>query len=301
MNLLAELAAMRTGQGLSQATLAARLGVPRLAITRLESGIGSAKLLQRAMEEIGLRVSGVARGDSLPEQLRARRTRLGMDEQRIAKKADLDVRTLRAVERGESTVGSLLAVLAAVAPNAKRSDPPRASWAYDPRGLAERDKRFTPRWLLDHIVAAFGEIDLDPCAHELSAVEAKRRIMLPQDGLAASWAGHGFTYVNPPYSAASAWMTRITNAWDQQEVSKIAMLVPCRTDSEVFQRRISRFAETLFLGGRFRFESPAGLAWAAPFALMLNVWRASEDEIERFQTLMPSVRMRASEWTALTP
>lgn len=292
MDLLREVAAARSGLGLSQQALATKVGVSRLAITRLENEVGSIALLLRVMATLDFRVSGVARGASLPEQLRERRKRLGITIDRAAAKADLDPRTVRAVEDGRGNIGSLVALLRTLAPKAKKSDPPRASWAYDPRGLEERDKRFTPRWFLDHVTNAFGPIDIDPCAHPASAVEARRKIILPECGLASSWAGHSFAFINPPFSAVSGWMTRAADAWDQEEVETIVMLVPARTDSNVFQERVSRHADVLFLRGRIRFESVEGLAWPAPFSLMVAIWGASEQQIARFIELAPSVRMK---------
>lgn len=292
MNLLEGLAAARSSVGMSQSSLAEKIGVPRLTVTRMEAGIGSVSTLLAAMSALEFRVSGVARGSTLPEQLRARRERLKRSIPDVAAKAALDPRTIVMLEQGQGTIRSLVAYLKVLAPYAKKSDPPRASWAFDPRGLEERDKRFTPLWFLDHVVTVFGRIDLDPCAHPGSAVQANRRIILPEDGLTASWAGHRLTYVNPPFSAVSKWMTRAADAWDKGEVEKIVMLVPARTDSAVFQNRISRDADILFLAGRIRFESTHGLAWAAPFSLMVAVWGAPDAAIEHFGQLCPSVRMR---------
>jgi len=291
MNLTHELAESRKRGGFSQEQLAIRLGVPRLKITRLESGVGSVDILVRVMSTLDFRVAGVARGPDLPRQLRARRERLKWSIDKMAANTGLDRRTILGVERGEGTVASLLLMLNAIAPDAKRSQPPRASWAYD-AGNMERDQRFTPQWFLSHIVESFGSIDLDPCAHELASVESRRKILLPECGLDASWQGAGLTFINPPYSAVTRWMSRAAEAWDRKEVSTIAMLVPARTDSEVYQRVVSRDADTLFLGGRMRFESANGLAWPAPFSLMLILWGMSEEQIACFIGRAPSVRMR---------
>ena len=291
MNLCADLSIARSGLGLSQSAVAERLSVPRLAITRLEQGRGSVSLLLRVMSLLEFRVSGVAKGASLPAQICARRSRLGISVENAARKAGVDPRTVEAVERGEGTVASLIKVLNFIAPNAKRSEPPRASWGFDDAGDGERDKRFTPGWFLDKVVDAFGSIDLDPCGHELSAVEAKRRIILPECGLASRWSGR-LAFVNPPYSSVVTWMDRAASAWEQGEVETIVMLVPARTDSEVFQKRVSRDADVLFLAGRIRFESTAGLAWPAPFSLMVIIWGGEALAIDRFRELVPSVRMR---------
>ena len=291
MDLLKELAEARVSKGLSQSQLADKIGVARLAIARLEAGIGSAARLVSVMAALEIRLSGIARGATLPDQLRTRRLRLGWSVAEAAYRASLTAKTVEAVEAGRGRARSLIRLLMAVAPGARRSKPARSSWAFDPSGLDERDKRFTPKWFLDKIVDAFGRIDLDPCAHEQSAVEARRKIILPDCGLAGQWSGR-LAYVNPPFSAVVTWMERAATAWKNGEVQTVVMLVPARTDSETYQRRVSRDANTLFLAGRMRFESPQGLAWAAPFSLMLVVWGAQDKAIERFRELAPSVRMR---------
>lgn len=196
MDLLKELAEARSGKGMSQSALAETLDVPRLTITRLEAGTGSIPTLLRAMRALEFRVAGVARGATLPAQIAARRKRLCMTVDVVAAKAGLDPRTVSAIEAGRGTVASLVALLNAVAPRAKRSTPPRASWSYDQAGLSERDKRFTPNWFLQHVYEAFGQIDLDPCSHEQAFVQARRYIRLPECGLATSWHGAKTVFVN---------------------------------------------------------------------------------------------------------
>ena len=291
MDLLNEIAEARLGKGFSQTELADRIGVTRLAIARLEAGVGSTARMLAVMNALEVRLSGIARGVTLPEQLRARRLRLGWSVAEVADRSGLTVKTVEVVEAGSGSAASLLKLLTAVAPRAHRSKPAKSSWSFDHTGYDERDKRFTPKWFLDKVVDAFGLIDLDPCGHEQSAVEAKRRIILPECGLAGAWSGR-LAWVNPPFSAVVKWMDRASAAWETGEVETIVMLVPARTDSETYQRRVSKNADTLFLGGRIRFESPQGLAWAAPFSLMIVIWGGDENAIERFRELAPSVRMR---------
>ncbi len=52
--------------------------------------------------------------------------------------------------------------------------------------IIDADSRFTPPEFMAGIYEAFGEIDLDPCAHLQSPVIARRRILLSEggDGLA---------------------------------------------------------------------------------------------------------------------
>ena len=156
MDLLHEIVAARTGKGLSQTDLADRIGAARLAVARLEAGVGSTARLLKVMAELEVRLSGVARGATLPDQLRARRVRLGWSISEISERSGLTSKTVKAVEVGRGSAASLLKLLAAVAPKATRSMPARSSWGFDASGLDERDKRFTPKWFLDKVTEAFG-------------------------------------------------------------------------------------------------------------------------------------------------
>ncbi len=94
MFLLEQIAITRTGMGISQAALAGRVGVSRLAITRLEKGIGSVSLLIAVLHELEIRIAGVARGARLPDQLRSKRVRLGLSQVEAGHRAELDARTV---------------------------------------------------------------------------------------------------------------------------------------------------------------------------------------------------------------
>ena len=67
---------------------------------------------------------------------------------------------------------------------------------------------------MEKIYAAFGEIDINPCAHSLSPVVARQRIMLSEggDGLTNKWSGK-IAFVNPPFSAQLKWLRRAHDEW----------------------------------------------------------------------------------------
>ena len=108
MDLLKEIAEARAGKGLSQSDLGARVDVARLAIARLEAGVGSTVRLLAVMAELEVRLSGIARGATLPDQLCARRLRLGWSIGDVADRAKLTSKTVEAVEAGQGSVSSLL-------------------------------------------------------------------------------------------------------------------------------------------------------------------------------------------------
>lgn len=284
--LLSALRSTRRSRGLSQAALGALIGVDRQSVCRLEQGIGSAELLIRAMSALDFHLSGLARGARIDEQLRNRRARLGLSQGQVAAQAGLSRKTVASLEAGKGSVASLLAVLAAIGRGARKAEPVRPSWAFD-RSL-ERDKRFTPAWFLSHVYEAFGPICLDPCGHELSPVVAKRRIVLPEDGLKSSWAGSRLVFVNPPFSALVKWLNRAVDAWESGEVQTVVLLIPARTDGATFQDRVFGRADVGLMRGRIRFLSAEGMGYPAPFSMMSVIFGALPGQVEHFGKLVPS-------------
>jgi hypothetical protein len=65
----------------------------------------------------------------------------------------------------------------------------------------------TPLWL----ASLLPKFDLDPCSNALSNVMSRRRICLPEDGLAADWGSPKSIWCNPPYSNPLPWVTKARN------------------------------------------------------------------------------------------
>ena len=69
-----------------------------------------------------------------------------------------------------------------------------------------QDERYTPGWIFDGLELRF-DLDVaapvDPAAR---TVPAKRFLTIHDDGLTAPWSG--LVFMNPPYSAATAWAAR---------------------------------------------------------------------------------------------
>ncbi|WP_082451319.1 DNA N-6-adenine-methyltransferase [Sphingomonas sp. Leaf30] len=208
--LIHELRDARRTSGWSQRTLADRIGVEAQTIKRLEKGIGSVPTLIAAMAALDFRLTGLAAGKSLPEQLCAQRRKRSISLRGAADKTGLSPTTIAALERGGGSVASLLRLLAEIAPTARRRAPERSYWGQGDK--EDRDRRFTPPDFMTSIYAAFGEIDLDPCGHLLSPVIAHRRILLSEggDGLVDEWSGN-VAFVNPPYSQLLRWLRRAHN------------------------------------------------------------------------------------------
>ncbi len=110
----------------------------------------------------------------------------------------------------------------------------------------------TTTWLTPpHITAALGRFDLDPCGHP-GWPTADRLICLPDDGLAAEWAGR--VWLNPPYGAETwTWLDRLAGH------GRGTALIFARTETEGFHRTVWRRATALlFLEGRLHFHHADG-------------------------------------------
>lgn len=284
--LLEELRQARQSAGWSQKTLAERIGTSAQAIKRLEKGIGSVSTLNAAMDALDFRLTGIGPGKTLSEQLRNRRRKRCLSLDRVALRSGLSRTTIASVERGGGSVASLLSLLAVLAPKARRRAPERSYWGEGDK--QDRDSRFTPPDFMRSIYAAFGEIDLDPCAHQLSPVIAQRRILLNEggDGLVDDWSGR-LAFVNPPFSALLQWLRRAHGQWRAGNVETIVCLVPVRTDSAWFHDTLSGDADIYLLQGRVRFLDARGKGQHTPFSLMVLTLGATDEQKARYAKLIP--------------
>jgi transcriptional regulator with XRE-family HTH domain len=234
-----------------------------------------------AMQTLDYHLAGLAQGGDLPTQLRNRRTNRTLSVHQAARLANLSPTTVLAIERGQGSVRSGLSLLGAIAPKARHYEPPRASWAPDPSG--ERDHQFTPPDFLSSIYAAFGEVDVDPCGHELSPVTARRRIMLSDggDGLKEDWLGD-LVFMNPPFSFMLKWLRRADQQWTAGNAKTIVALVPARTDSNWFHDHLRSQAAVYMMRGRLRFLTEKRVGNQAPFSLMVVVWGSNEQQRDTF-------------------
>ena len=242
------------------------------------------------MEALDFRLAGLGLGlgpgATLHYALRNRRVGRKWSLDKLAFKTGMSRTTIASLERGGGSVASLLKLLAVLAPNAKRRAPERSYWGEGDK--QDRDSRFTPADFMEAVYQAFGPIDLDPCAHCLSPVVAKRRIMLEEggDGLTDPWSGH-LAYVNPPYSQLLVWLRRAHEQWQLGNVTTVICLVPVRTDSAWFHDTLSKDADIYLLQGRVKFIDTKGRGQHSPFSLMLVTLGATQEEKERFSGLVP--------------
>ncbi len=255
-------------------------------VRRLEAGVGSVATLMAIMTALDFRLTGLGSGTCLSEQLRSRRRTRSLSLDQVAAKAGLSRTTVASLERGGGSVASLVKVLTVLAPSARRRAPERSFWGQGDK--ADRDSRFTPPDFMDSVYAAFGPIDLDPCADLRSPVVARRRILLSEggDGLVDDWSGQ-LAYVNPPFSNMLAWLRRAHDQWRAGKVATVVCLVPVRTDSTFFHDTLSADADIFLLRGRVKFLSARGKPQYTPFSLMVATLGATTKQKRRFSELVP--------------
>lgn len=126
---------------------------------------------------------------------------------------------------------------------------------------SETAEHYTPKSILDAVVACMGAIDLDPCSNPGKAnVPARTRYRPPDDGLSKTWRGRVF--MNPPYGKdIRLWVEKLrAEHVEARTVTQAIALVPSRTDTEWF--RMLRDYPVCFIAGRLTF---VGNADPAPF------------------------------------
>jgi len=119
-------------------------------------------------------------------------------------------------------------------------------------GSHQSHRADTTTWLTPpHITATLGPFDLDPCAAP-GWPTARRHITLPDDGLAADWAGS--VWLNPPYgNEVWSWLARLADHGDG------IALIFARTETVGFVREVWGKADAvMFLHGRLHFHRPDG-------------------------------------------
>lgn len=106
----------------------------------------------------------------------------------------------------------------------------------DVMGSSESPEWYTPKAVIDCVLACFGEIDLDPCSnsHDCPTVPARVLYTRDDDGLSQDW--HGKVYLNPPYgSEIPVWTGKLVDEYKRGHITEAIALLPGRIDTNWFQ------------------------------------------------------------------
>jgi hypothetical protein len=124
---------------------------------------------------------------------------------------------------------------------------------------SETPEHYTPKNLLERVIAVLDEIDLDPCSNSATTpnVPALVQYTRADNGLQQPW--HGRVFMNPPYGREiDAWIEKLVTEVECGNVTEAIALVPARTDTRWFGRL--RDYVCCFIAGRLVFignEDPA--------------------------------------------
>lgn len=284
-NFIEELVKAREAEHRSVPNLAKMAGVTSAAIRKLEAGKGPVATLVAVMKALPFQPTVLAPAASFAEQLRNRRSKIGMQIDDVSAKASVSSSTITELESGGGSVQDLLRLLSVIAPTVKRRAPERVYWGAEKK--AERDSRFTPPDFMESIYRVFGPVSTDPCAHVASPVIAQRRFFLDQgdDGLIDPWSGR-LAWVNPPFSATLDWLRHAYEEWAAGHVETVVCLVPVRIDSPYFQDVIKPKADIYFLRKRLKFGREGGKPQQTPHSLMLVIFGATVQQKALLATLV---------------
>ena len=274
----------RTSSGLSQTALAQKAYVSLDAVSALEvHGRGSVRVLAAIAAAIDLRLTGLPRGRSFGEQIRALRQRRGWSQEELAQRADVSAPAIIRLERGNARVATLQAALDVLAPKARPRKSEVAKW-----GKGERDVRYTPPEIFERVLHVLGHVDLDPSGDRASPVRAKTIFTEFDDGLSQRWFGRVF--VNPPYSRAMAFTRKAFESFEARHCSAVLLLLPNTVlhAHGFFEVGYAR-ADIFILRDRIKFLRAK---YRAPFGNSLVLYGADNLMIERMLEVFPCVHLQ---------
>lgn len=128
----------------------------------------------------------------------------------------------------------------------------------DPKQLDAGDASdgwYTPPWLIEKARFVLGAIDLDPatCEAAQAIVRAEHYYTEHENGLIQPW--HDRMWINPPYSASTAWVRRAIREYQAGTISAALVLTNSYTETGWWQD-LATVATMLLFRGRLEFWHP---------------------------------------------
>jgi transcriptional regulator with XRE-family HTH domain len=289
-DLCAEIKHARIANALTPDQLAVFAGCSATDIHDIEAGLGRVEHLARVMDTLKIDLAGIKPGTMLHHRLTATREAKKWSVEKLAARAGLSPECVANLETGRGDVKDLLIVLKVLAPGYRRRASPLAKDAQD------KDCRFTPSAIVQAIHSAFGKVDLDPCAHSLSPMQADNQIRkeIGGDGLNEEWEGH-FVFVNPPYSSASQWLAKVNAEWGKGKIEILLCLSNAKTDAAALHDALRRGAWVFLFKGRIKYLKPDGTSEPSSQASMMIAYGTSRSQREGFAELV------AGSWLVFPP
>ncbi|PLK22441.1 hypothetical protein C0V72_14885 [Porphyrobacter sp. TH134] len=288
-DLCAEVKHARIANLLSPDELAVYAGCSAKDIHDIEAGGGKVEHLARVMDSLKIDLTAIKRGTMLHARLTATRQAKKWTIEKLAARTGLCIQRVADLEMGKVDVKDLLIVLNTLEPHYRRRASPSTQDAHD------KDSRFTPPSIVQAIQSAFGTVDLDPCAHSNSPMRAANQIKkeIGGDGLNEEWEGR-LVFVNPPYSRASQWLTKVNAEWEKGKIDTLLCLSNAKTDAAALHKALQRGAWVFLFEGRLKYLKPDGTSEPSSQASMMISYGTSRSQREIFAASV------AGSWLALS-
>ena len=157
---------------------------------------------------------------------------------------------------------------------------------YTPRGIVENVWNLYNRLGNRTPDQVFGQIDLDPasCAVANKTVQAREFWTREQDGLSREWFGH--VWLNPPYSAKDAWISKCSEEMEAHRTQAICLLLNASTETVWAQRALRASTAVCFLAQRVRFHGPDAPKGGSPMIGQMLLFYG--DGIGHFRSIFSS-------------
>ncbi|MCW1841325.1 DNA N-6-adenine-methyltransferase [Prosthecomicrobium hirschii] len=271
----------RARREMSRRELSAIAGISERTLIRLEMGTGSLGAFCAVASALRLRIHGLP-GElaEVRQIIRNARTNKGWSQEYVASKAGISVSALRRSEVSDDAhLESATAVLKVLFPRLSLQVRSQSEWR---RRTATGDEWYTPPSIFEPVVAALGEIDLDPCGHEMAPIPVRTRYSFADNGLTKDW--YGRVFLNPPYSAKKKWIEKSVVEYEIGRASHVVILTPVITHYQYFAERLGELADVLLLAERPQFLRADGtqlFSSMPPYPLMLSILSRDEGLVDR--------------------
>lgn len=99
------------------------------------------------------------------------------------------------------------------------------------------DNWLTPEHIIGKVVQAFGPIDLDPAADDMTRIDAKMHYTASDNGLDSANRWQGSVYLNPPLAPEllGQFTGRLRAEFNAGHVTEAILIVPAMTDADWFR------------------------------------------------------------------
>lgn len=256
-------------------------GISERTLIRLEMGTGSLRAFCAVASALRLRIHGLP-GElaEVRQIIRNAREHRGWSQDYTARKANISVSALRRIEGSDDAhLDTTTAVLKALFPRLSLQVRSQSEWR---RRTATGDEWYTPPSIFAPIIAALGEIDLDPCGHEMAPIPVRTRYSFADNGLTKDW--NGRVFLNPPYSSKKKWIEKAIVEYELGRASHVAILTPVITHYQYFSERLGDIADVLLLAERPQFLKLDGtqlFSGTPPYPLMLSILSTDVELVDR--------------------